>query len=292
MSGEREGAWRVVLFTDQPMVATWYKGFLAEKGHRLVAAVTSSKRDFPYLDVVRALQPEVDVLVSNHPKRWAEQLRPLRPDLIIATIFPWRLPAELLALPRLGAVNVHPALLPRYRGTMIMHWMLRNGEREAGATLHRMAADFDSGPILAQERVAIDDDDVMATLGQKISGVLPALWETALPRIARGDAGEPQDEAAASYFGRITDEAAWRRIDWSLPARTIHNVVRSCAWAGEAPPGAIGPLDGVAHRVTRTRLAAAPATDAVPGAIIARDSDTMLVQCGDGALHILEHRPI
>src|SRR5688500_11369012 len=108
-------SWRIVLFTDFPPLAEWYKAFLPAQGHGIVAAVTSSRRDFGYLDVVRTLQPAVDVLVSDRPQRWAAMLAPLRPDLIIANVFPRRLPADLLALPRLGAVNLHATPLPRYR---------------------------------------------------------------------------------------------------------------------------------------------------------------------------------
>jgi methionyl-tRNA formyltransferase len=291
MPPEGQESWRVVLFTDFPQGAAWYKQFLPAKGHRLVAVVTSSKRQFPYLDVVRGAQPEVDVLVSNHPRRWAEMLRPLRPDLVVATVFPWRIPDDVLALPRLGAVNVHPALLPRYRGAMTPFWLLRNGEREGGVTLHRMTADFDAGSILAQERFAIDDDDDIPALFQKVGRTFAPLWEAALPRIARGDPGEPQDEAQASYFGQIEDEAAWRAIDWTRPAREIHNQVRSCGWAGAQPAGAVGTIDGAPTRITRTRLVDAPSDGADPGTVVSRTGDALLVQCGDRPLEIVEHQP-
>ena len=89
-------------------------------GHRVVGVVTSPgpkrRRSPAYLEVVAAVPPGVDVIVSNHPERWAAMLAPLRPDLIISGGFPWRIPAEVLALPRLGAINFHrrpPAAAPR-----------------------------------------------------------------------------------------------------------------------------------------------------------------------------------
>lgn len=291
MAAQHPESWCVILFTDMPPFAQWYKSFLNMQGHRLVSVVTSSKRDFPYLDVVRAVQPEVDILVSNHPRRWATQLASLRPDLLVSTVFPWRLPTDLLTLPRLGAVNVHPALLPHYRGTMTPYWLLRNGEHEAGLTLHRMAAQFDTGPILAQAPITIDDNDRLETLLQKFLGAMTPLWELALPRLARGDPGEPQDESQASYFGHIEDEAAWKSIDWTLPARTIHNIVRSSNWGKKQPPGAVGALNGVQHRITRTQLLPDTASDGLPGTVISRDSDTLLVQCGDGVLAVMEYEP-
>src|SRR5262249_15385663 len=116
--------WRIVLFTDFAFMAAWHKDFFARAGHRLVAVVNSSRRSPGSRDVARAAQPESAVLVSSHPRRWAGMLAPLRPDLVVASGFPLRLPPALLALPRLGAVNMHPSLLPRYRGTDTPLWVL------------------------------------------------------------------------------------------------------------------------------------------------------------------------
>jgi methionyl-tRNA formyltransferase len=292
MSALSAAPWRVILFTDIPFFVPWYKDFFASVGHRLTGVVTTSRRQFGYLDVVRDAQPEADVLVSNHPRRWAAQLAPLRPDLVVATGFPFRLPADVLALPRLGAVNVHPALLPRYRGTDTPFWLLRHGEREGGQTLHRMAPDYDTGPILAQVQFPIDDEDDLDALVLKIMGTMPALWESALPRIAASDLGEPQDESRASYFGHIADEVAWKTIDWGRPVREVHNVVRSTGFGRDLPPGAIGVLDGVPYRITRTRLLPDSEGDGPPGSLVARDGDMLLVQCGDGLIGVVGYAPV
>jgi methionyl-tRNA formyltransferase len=292
MSTPSSESWRIILFTDVPQIAAFYKGFLASAGHHLIATVTSSRRDDSYLDVIGGMQPEVDVLVSNHPRRWAGQLASLRPDLFIANVFSLRLPADALALPRLGAVNVHPALLPRYRGTMTPHWLLRHGEPESGVTLHRMAPDFDTGPILAQERFPITDDDDVDSLRGKTRRALDALWTHALPKIAAGDPGIPQDAAAASYYGAIPDEAAWKTIDWTQPSRTVHNVVRSSTFTQALPPGALADLDGVPHRITKTQLLPDSKGDGLPGSVVARDGAMLLVQCGDGLLGVVGYEAI
>ncbi len=293
MQNDARESWRVILFTDFPGVAADYRQFFTAKGHRLVGLVISPKRNPDYLEVARAVGSETDVLISNHRRRWAAMLHPLQPDLIVTAAFPLRLPEEVLALPRLGAVNAHPTLLPRYRGTDTLNWMLRHGEREGGMTLHRMVADFDAGPILAQVRFEIGDDDDVTTLFQKLAATGPALWEAALPRIAAGDPGEPQDEARASYYGKIEDLDTWRRIDWSRPAREVHNVVRSCAVAiGSQAPGAIGEIEGVPTRITKTRLIDGPPSGAVPGTVVERSDEALIIACGDGALQILEHQPV
>src|SRR5215210_2175981 len=91
------------------------------------------------------------VVVFTTPERWAAMLAPLRPDLIISRSFPWRIPADVLALPRLGAINGHPALLPKYRGPNPLRWALRNGDTELGYTVHWTTSDFDTGSILRKD---------------------------------------------------------------------------------------------------------------------------------------------
>jgi methionyl-tRNA formyltransferase len=209
MSTSGNESWRVAVFTDFPGIAQAYEQLFSQHGHKLVAVVTSPKRNPDYLEVARGLSPGIDVLISNHPKRWAAMLEPLRPDLLVATTFPWRFPADLLALPRLGAINAHPALLPTYRGTGTPMWLFRNGEPKTGWTLHRMANDFDIGPILAQTSFAIDDDDDWPALVNKYVTAFWPLWEQALPRIAAGDPGDPQDESQASYYGAFPDDESW-----------------------------------------------------------------------------------
>ena len=111
-------SWRIVVFTNMPggMIYSLVDEVVRPLGHRVVGVVTSPgpkrRRSPTYLEVVAAVSPGVDVIVSNHPERWAAMLAPLRPDLIVSGGFPWRIPADVLALPRLGAINFHDALLP------------------------------------------------------------------------------------------------------------------------------------------------------------------------------------
>jgi methionyl-tRNA formyltransferase len=200
--------------------------------------------------------------------------------------------AEAGALPRLGAVNVHPALLPRYRGTDTPFWILRHGERVGGQTLHRMSPDFDTGPILAQATFPIGEHDGVEAFIAKMAGTLPTLWAAALPKIAAGDPGEPQDAEQATYYGHVADEAAWKALDWTKPVWEVHNVVRSSGFARTLPPGAVGTIDGVPHRITKTRLVPDGRADGPPGSVVTRDGETLLVQCGDGTLEVVEYERI
>ena len=288
---ESEG-WRVVVITNIPggWVYTLVDGVVRLLGHRVVGVVTSPgpprSRSDSYLGVVAAIPPDVDVLVSNHPSRWAAMLAPLQPDLIVCGGMPWRIPADVLALPRLGTVNMHPALLPRYRGPASVEWAFRNGDPETGFTVHRMDPDFDTGAILAQARIPIDDEDDIDSLRATFGQVLPDLLARALERVARGDLGEPQDEAEASYAGLF--EEGWRTIDWSRPARTVHNQVRSWTGIRDTPKGALGEVDGEFLQVTKTRLLPDEVAGSVPpGTVVRREGERLVVQCGDGPLELV-----
>jgi methionyl-tRNA formyltransferase len=259
-------------------------------GHRVVGVVTSPgpkrRRSTSYLDVVAAVRPGVDVLVSNHPERWAAIVGTWQPDLIISGGMPWRIPADVAAIPRLGAINMHPSLLPRHRGPSAIEWAFRSGDPEIGFTIHRLAPEFDSGPVLAQTRIPIDDEDDFGSLLAKFGPVVPELLSQALERVARGDPGEPQDESQATYAGLLEPE--WRMIDWSQPARTIHNQVRSWGGFRDTAAGTFGQIDGELLLITRTRLTPADGHGgtAAPGTVLRRD-DELVVQCGDAPLSIL-----
>jgi methionyl-tRNA formyltransferase len=292
-------SWRIVVFTNIPggVIYSLVNEVVRPLGHRVVGVVTSPgpkrRRSPTYLEVVAAVPPGIDVIVSNHPERWAAMLAPLRPDLIISGGFPWRIPSEVIALPRLGAINMHPALLPRYRGPAAIEWALRNGDAELGFSVHRLAPDFDTGPILAQTRIPIADDDDINSLVAKFGPVLPGLLGQALERVARDDPGEAQDEAEATYAGLFDEE--WRTIDWDQPARTIHNQVRSWIGQRDIPLGALGEIDGETLQITKTRLLpveSQPGEPIVAGTVLRRDDERMVVQCGDGAIEILKWSPI
>ena len=292
-------SWRVVVFTNMPggMIYSLVEEIVRPLGHRVVGVVTSPgpkrRRSPTYLEVVAAVSPGTDVIVSNHPGRWAAMLAPLRPDLIVSGGFPWRIPADVLALPRLGAINFHDALLPRHRGPNATGWAFRMGDTETGLTIHRLTPEFDTGPVLAQARVPISDDDDLSTLMAKLVNHAPGLLRQALERVARGEEGDPQDESQATEAGLFED--AWRIIDWSQPARTIHNQVRGWVGLRDIPLGALGEIDGETLQITKTRLVAGGATNqgsAPPGTVMQRDSERLVVQCGDGAIEILTWSPI
>jgi methionyl-tRNA formyltransferase len=298
-AGAAPEPWRIVVFTNMPggIVYSLVDQTVRPLGHRIVGVVTSPgpkrRRSPTYLEVVAALPPGVDAIVSNHPHHWAPMLAPLRPDLIVSGGFPWRIPADVLALPRLGAINFHDALLPRNRGPNATGWAFRNGDAETGLSLHRLTSEFDAGPILAQVRVPITDDDDLSTLFPQFAAHIPGLLRRALDRIARGEPGELQDESQATEAGLFEDE--WRLIDWRQPARTVHNQVRSWIGLRDIPPGALGEIDGQTLQITKTRLLPPdpdPQRAPPPGTVLGRDGDRLVVQTGDDPIEILAWSPV
>lgn len=264
---------------------------LESLGHQVVLVVVTpgpaARPTQAYKDVVANIRPGIDVLVTSHVKRLPALLRGLEPDLICVTGFPWRLPAELITLPRLGSINTHPALLPKYRGPDPLFWQVMNGEPEVGLTIHRIEADFDTGPILAQGSAPVLPDDDLDAIFARLFQLGPPLFIQALAAVAANDPGRPQPLEGASYAPLHTQ--ADRVIDWTRPAAQLRNQVR--AWG---PEGALATLDGQQWIVKQAYVAEprpAQHPPTTPGQVVLRGPGGLLVQTGDGLLHLGEVTP-
>jgi methionyl-tRNA formyltransferase len=284
---------RAVVITVRPGVVTSYEKLLRERGHKLVGVLTAPgpnvRRSDEYREVLELARPGLDVIISNYPSRWADMIRPWKPDLIFCMAFNWKIPADVLEVPPLGASNGHDGLLPKYRGRNATAWALRTGAPGYGITFHRMTPEFDDGAILAQRPIVIsDDDDVDSVLPRFFQGLEEAQQE-ALDRMIAGDPGIPQDESEATYTGGAF-EPEWREIDWTRTARDVHFQVRSWCGLRGTPRGAFGEVAGERGLVIKTQLVREPVLQAndTPGTILARDQDSLLIQCGDGPLRVLK----
>jgi methionyl-tRNA formyltransferase len=204
--------------------------------------------------LVRDAPEGLDVVIPATRAGIAPLLERYEPDVLLCTGFPWKIPADALAVPRLGAVNGHPSLLPRYRGPIPVGWAIRNGEEEIGYTFHRMDVELDTGPILAQDVMPLGDEHSWEELAPKLVDTVGRLLPQALARVENGDPGDPQPEGRGEYLSFF--EPDYVRIDWSRPAPEIYRQVR--AWrfgsAGDGEKGALTELDGETVRVLRTSL--------------------------------------
>jgi methionyl-tRNA formyltransferase len=207
-------------------------------------------------------------------------LRVLEPALILSFYYRSLLPGEVLAIPRLGAFNIHGSLLPRYRGRAPVNWAVLNGEVETGATLHAMSSRADTGDIVDQERVPIGPDDTAAQVQACVREAAVLVLGRQLDALLHGDAPQrPQDEALATTFGRRRPEDG--AFEWSWPARRIHDLVRAVT---HPYPGATAVLGGRPVHVWRTRVEGPGVQDARgirPGEMRLIGNE-LHVACGDG----------
>jgi methionyl-tRNA formyltransferase len=157
-----------------------------------------------------------------------ERVRAGRPDWLFSFYYRQMLKTELLAIPRGGAYNLHGSLLPKYRGRVPVNWAVLHGERETGASLHRMELKPDAGALVDQQAVAILPNDTAHDVFQKVTCAAETVLLRAVPRMLAGTHTEtPLDLAAGSYFGGRRPEDG--RIDWEQGAWQVHNLIRAVA---------------------------------------------------------------
>ncbi len=200
------------------------------------------------------------------------------PDLLLSFYYRRVLPAEMLAVPPLGAWNMHGSLLPKFRGRAPVNWAVLKGEARTGATLHAMTDRADRGGILDQEAVAIGPDDAAIDVQRRVTEAAVAVLARRIDDLKSGAALSqtvPQDDAAATRFGRRTPEDG--RIDWTRTAKEVHDLVRAVT---HPFPGAFTDVFGGKTFVWRTRLPGLAGHDTFPGQVRAEET-RLFVACGD-----------
>ncbi|MFQ5852179.1 MAG: formyltransferase [Candidatus Binatia bacterium] len=212
-------------------------------------------------------------------------VRGLAPDLILSFYYRRLLSKELLSIPRLGGINLHGSLLPRYRGRCPVNWVLINGETETGVTLHYMIEQADAGDIVAQKAVRIDLEDTALSLFRKLTIAAVDLLSETYPLIKSGKAPRyPQDPRLATTFGGRSAEDG--RITWEWPALSIYNLVRAIT---HPYPGAFTFFAGRKLYVWGATLqqCSPGVSDCPVGTIEAVDKvKGILISTGDGSLYL------
>lgn len=237
---------------------------LADMGHvpiaylvsRSMQPVTVAEPDI--LEAVKAiitdLPPGMDLLLPGSTSMIANILIGYRPDLLLVFGFNWRLPRNVLELPKLGVLNVHPSALPKYRGPSPVLWAIRNGDPFLGITVHRMTERIDAGPILAQvDDVPIPDNVTSQDIWDLTKTVLPGLLAQALDCAVRGDPGIPQDESKATQAGFPPPE--WYEVTWQGNRQSLHNQIRVLRYLNRGR-GPMVEFQGRRVQVHRTSLTA------------------------------------
>jgi methionyl-tRNA formyltransferase len=205
-------------------------------------------------------------------------------DLGVVAAYGRILPEWLLALPRLGLINVHASLLPKYRGASPIQRAVMNGDAQTGVTIMRVVKALDAGPMLAMATVPIGPDDRADAVERRLAEIGGHLLVETVDRLALGPVKEvPQDDSRVTYAPRLTKEEGL--VDWSRPARDIHNQIRALhPWPHAFTFGPRGRL--ILHR---SEVCGESAPDAPPGSILlAPLHDALRVATGDGVLTVLE----
>ncbi len=208
-----------------------------------------------------------------------EFLSGYRPDAMVVVAYGHILPKWMIDLPRLGCINLHASLLPKYRGAAPIQWALMRGEPVTGVTTMRIDVGLDTGDILLKREVEIQDADTTESLGERLSRLGADLMVETLLRLERGElVGRPQDHTQATLAPILKKEDG--RIDWNLPALELWNRVRGLRpW-----PGAYTKFRGKnLHIWAAARPAAGEATSLAPGTLVA-DRGRLSVACGRGTL--------
>ncbi|MDR0292217.1 MAG: formyltransferase [Elusimicrobium sp.] len=210
-----------------------------------------------------------------------ENIGRIGPEIILSVYYRSLLPDEILKLAPRGAYNIHGSYLPKYSGRAPVTWVLVNGEKYTGATLHYMVAKADAGDIVDQEKVEIKFEDDAFTLTKKVSAAARAVIKRSLKKLENWPAeGAPQTMAQSTYFGRRTPEDG--RIDWSWDEIKIYNLIRAVT---KPFPGAFAEAEGKKILIWKAKpldkKSGAPA-----GTIISRKP--FIVATGGKDLEILE----
>ena len=224
------------------------------------------------------LQPE-----KVRAKEFVQIIRDLAPDAIVVAAFGQIIPQRILDIPVLGCLNVHGSLLPRWRGAAPMQYALMAGDAETGVTTMRMDAGLDTGDILLQASLPLDDIENWGALEPRLAEIGAGLLLRTLEALARGDCPRiPQDAAGMTLAPSLPPDIG--QLDWTRPARDLHNLVR-----GVTPrPGTYTFRQGKRLKVWRTEVVE---SDAMPGAVESIGGGGITVGTSKGALRLLDVQP-
>lgn len=261
-------------------------------GHQVVAVVTQPDKEkgrgkavsmSPVKECALAHGIEVFQPVKLRMPESVEVLRSYNADMFVVAAFGQILSKEVLDMPKYGCINIHASLLPAYRGAAPIQWAILDGLKETGVTIMQMDAGIDTGDILMEEKIAIDDTDTGASLFDKLSILGAEAIVKAIPLIEAGSiTAVKQDDSKSNYAKMLNKEMG--KIDWAEDAQKIERYVRGLnSW-----PSAFSYINGKQLKIWKSEVAESSLEGQEPGMIIATDKTSFTVACGTGALRIVE----
>ena len=249
----------VFTHSDSPGENIWFKS----------AAETASKYKIPVY-----APSDVNSAV------WVKKIKELNPDIIFSLYYRNMLKPAILEIPPKGCFNLHGSLLPAYRGRCPINWVLVNGEKGTGVTLHHMTPKPDAGDIVAQEKISITSNDTAMSLHLKADAAAGRMLEKILPKIKTGKFRcVPQDNSKASYFGGRKPKDG--QIDWNMTSTQIRNLVRAVT---RPFPGAFTFIGGKKYIFWAVTELPSSGTNLSPGLIIS--ASPLVISCKKGAIRV------
>lgn len=273
-----------IIFMGTPDFSVPILSMLKEEGYNVVAVVTQPDRPVGRKRVLTPPPVKVEAEALNIPviqpekltgSKELEEILALDADLIITAAFGQLLPKELLEAPRLGCINVHASLLPKYRGGAPIHKAIIDGETETGVTIMYMVEKLDAGDMISQITVPIEETDHTGLMFEKLSKAGVTLLKETLPSIINEKNERiPQDESLVTFARNISREE--ERIDWTTSGQSIYNQIRGLhPW----------PVAYTTFQDNNVKIwwseKVAKQSDAQPGTIIAIEEDRIVVKTGD-----------
>jgi len=279
-----------IIFAGTPPFAAAALNALAAAGHDIVLVLTQPDRPagrgmklMPSAVKQAALARGLPLYQPPSLKLPESQdaLRAVAADVMVVAAYGLILPQAVLDLPRLGCLNIHASLLPRWRGAAPIQRAMLAGGTDTGVTIMQMDAGLDTGAMLAKHVVPITEHDTAASLHDTLAAVGADAIVAALANLA-ARVPQAQDNAAATYAAKLNKEEA--RLDWQQPAATLARAVR----AYNPVPGAWTMLGGTGLKIW---AAQAVGGSGQPGEVLRAEGDQLVVACGSGALALQEVQP-
>lgn len=275
-----------------PVFSVYSMDALVNAGYRVEAVVTQPDRPSgrgrkitPSPVKQRALSLGLRVLQPHRASEteFIDEIRRLAPDIMIVAAYGQVLKPALLELAPCGAINVHASLLPKYRGAAPIQWVILNQEKTTGLSLMRMEAGLDTGPIILQREISIEDDETFGGLYERLAVMSGPFLLEGIQALREGACLERrQDERLASYAPKISKEM--NLIDWNSPSDKISALIRAL----DPFPGAVSSYRGTRVKLFASKTASPGEGLSVPGRISAIEREGIVVEAGSGAILVRE----
>jgi methionyl-tRNA formyltransferase len=281
-----------IVFMGTPDFAVGALEAIIKAGHEVVAVVTqpdkpkgrSGQMQFPPVKEC-ALKYNIPVFQPAKIKtpEAVEELRGYNADIFVVAAFGQILSKEILDMPRLGCVNIHASLLPKYRGAAPINWCIIDGEEKTGVTIMQMNEGLDTGDILTVKEVPIDKKETAETLFDKLSVAGAELIVDTLPKLANGEVTPIQQDDSKSSYAKLMHKSLGK-VDWTKSAVSIERLVRGLnSW-----PSAFTSFNGKTVKLWSCDVVSDTDNKGEAGTIVNVAKDYFDVACGEGVLRVLE----